>query len=409
MKYSELFGKTLKNAPREAERVSHKLLIRGGFIDRQLVAGVYTLLPLGWRVYKKIENIIREEMNKIGAQELSLPSLQPRELWLRSDRWDHMDPPLFKLKDRHDKDLLIAPTHEEVITDLVGRFVNSYKDLPLALYQIQNKFRNEMRPTGGLMRVREFVMKDLYSFHASEEDLDDYYHLVIESYKNIFNCCGFHAKIVEASSGTIGGDESHEFMMICGSGEDKITYCTKCDWAANIVKSHSEKCPKCGSLTELANSVENGHAFKLGTKYSMAMGAFFTDQYGKKKPITMGCYGIGLGRLISTVVEEHHDDRGIIWPDSLAPFSVHLVDLNLPERGEEIYTVLKNFGINVLWDDRQGVTPGEKFADFDLIGIPLRLVISETTGDQVEFKRRDEETRDILTLEEIVERLRPLV
>lgn len=405
MRYSQLFGKTLRQAPKEAEAISHQLLTRGGFIDHQLTAGVYSYLPLGWRVYKKIENIIREEMNAIGGQEVFLPTLQPKELWMRSDRWDHMDPPLFKFKDRHEKELTIAPTHEEVITDLASRMITSYRDLPLAVYQIQNKFRNEMRATGGLLRVREFMMKDLYSFHTTPEDLDRFYLEVIEAYKNIFSRCGFHAKIVQANSGTIGGNESHEFMMVCQTGEDTIVCCRTCDWASNVEKSNPDRCPKCGSEIERVYAIESGHAFKLGTKYSELMRAYFTNQSGQKKPLVMGCYGIGLGRLMATVVEEYHDEKGIIWPKTLAPFLVHLVDLGLKERGGEIYKTLTKFGIDVLWDDRT-VSAGEKFADADLIGIPVRLLVSEKTGDKVEMKRRDEQNSEFLSLEEVVNRLR---
>ena len=213
------------------------------------MVGVYSFLPLGWRVHKKIENIIREEINAIAGQEVFLPALQPKTIWEKTGRWDKMEPPAFKFQDQHEKDLALGSTHEEVITDLVGRFVNSYRDLPLYLYQIQNKFRNEIRSTGGLLRVREFLMKDLYSFHTSSEDLDIYYQKVIGAYKNIFNRCGFDTKIAEASSGAIGGDVSNEFMMLCDTGEDKIFYCAKCDWAINEEKIRQKtlgKCPKCG-------------------------------------------------------------------------------------------------------------------------------------------------------------------
>ena len=248
MRQSLVFGKTSKTAPREAETISHKLLTRAGFIDRQLAAGVYSFLPLGWKVHQKITRIIREEMNQIGGQEILLPALQPRQLWEKSDRWNHMDPPLFKLKDRHDKEFALGSTHEEVITDLVSRFVSSYKDLPVLLYQIQNKFRNEMRSTGGLLRVREFVMKDFYSFHKDEEDLDRFYWQVVEAYKKIFTRCGLVTKAVNAVSGSIGGSFCHEFMTVCPTGEDQVIYCQKCDWAVSrerveIEKLKVDKCP----------------------------------------------------------------------------------------------------------------------------------------------------------------------
>lgn len=407
MRYSQLFGKTLKKAPKETEAVSHQLLIRAGFIDRQISAGIYSFLPLGWRVHKKIENIIREEMEVIDGQEIFLPTLQPKELWQKSDRWEHMDPPLFKLKDRHDKEFALGSTHEEVITNLAARFIKSYKDLPLYLYQIQNKFRNEMRSTGGLLRVREFMMKDLYSFHTDEKDLNKYYFKVIETYKKIFTRCGFVTKITEASSGTIGGDVSHEFMMLCQTGEDKVYFCTKCDWASS--KETPGKCPKCGGKIEKGNCIENGHVFKLGIKYSKAMNAYFVDKNGKKKPIVMGCYGIGIGRLMATVVEAHHDEKGIIWPDSVSPFDVHLVNIGQSAKckgqSERVYKELVKAGIEVLYDNRNDVNAGEKFAEADLIGIPVRLVVSEKTGDKIEWKKRDEKKTELLTLGQVIKRL----
>ncbi|HNP89080.1 MAG: Proline--tRNA ligase [Microgenomates group bacterium ADurb.Bin219] len=410
MRYSQLFGKTLKAVPAEAEAISHQLLIKAGFIDQALTSGVYTYLPLGWRVFKKIEQIIKEEINAIGGQELFMPTLQPKDLWLRSDRWDHIDPPLFKLKDRHEKELAMAPTHEEVITDLVARFVHSYKDLPLALYHIQNKFRNEMRSTGGLLRVREFFMKDLYSFHSSSEDLDRYYEKVLNAYKNIFRRCGFEVKVVEAVSGTIGGSFSHEFMMVCPTGEDTVIACTKCDWAANIEKTETQACPLCGQPTKKVRSIENGHIFKLGSKYAEKLGAYFTDKDGTKKVIYGGCYGIGLGRLLATTVEAHHDEKGIVWPKSVAPYQVQLISLSnqqpaVSKFAENIYEKLEKAGVEVLYDDREGVSAGEKFADADLIGIPVRLVVSEKTDNKVEWKERKSQEVKLITPEEVAERL----
>lgn len=408
MRYSQLFGKTLKTAPKEAETVSHKLLVQGGFIDRQLAAGIYSFLPLGWRVEQKIEEIIREEMNAIGGQEILMPALQPKELWLKSGRWEEMDPPLFTVKDRHKKDFALASTHEEAITDLASHFVQSYKDLPSYLYQIQTKFRNEMRSTGGLLRTREFMMKDLYSFHADEKDLGEYYQKVIEAYKKIFGRCGFVVKVVEAESGPIGGKTSHEFMMLCQTGEDHIYFCPSCDWVTS--KGKKEKCDQCGCQTEEGQAIENGHIFKLGTKYSEKLGAYFTDQDGQKKPVFMGCYGIGIGRLVATVVEAHHDERGILWPKEIAPFAAHLIvvdgqDKQAKTRADEVYSELAKQGAGVLYDDREDISAGEKFANADLIGIPVRLVISEKTGNQVEWKKRDEEKTELVSLDEAIKRL----
>jgi len=403
MKYSKLFGKTLKKPPKGAEAISHQYLAKGGFID-QLSAGIYSFLPLGWRVYRKIENIIREEMNKINGQEIFLPTLQPKSLWQESKRWDNMDPPLFILKDRHQKEYALGSTHEEVITDLVRRFVKSYKDLPLYLYQIQNKFRNETRSTGGLLRVREFMMKDLYSFHTDKKDLDNYYEKVVETYKRIFTRCGFVVKVVEASSGSIGGDVSHEFMMLCSTGEDKILYCPQCDFATS--KETLEKCPHCQSKLQSGRAIENGHVFKLGNKYSQSMGAYFINGKGEKKLIWMGCYGIGLGRLMASMVEANHDERGILWPQTVSPFDVHLIDLNKDKKqAEKVYEELKKAKIDVLYDDRDDVSAGVKFADADLIGIPFRLVVSEKTGEKIEYKERNSQKTELLSLEQVIKKL----
>lgn len=415
MRYSQLFGKSLKIVPKRAQAISHQYLVKGGFID-QLAAGIYSFLPLGWRVHRKIENIIREEMNAIGGQEVFLPTLQPKSLWQETDRWEKMDPPLFKLKDQHQKEYALGSTHEEVITDLVRRFVKSYKDLPLYLYQIQNKFRNEIRATSGLLRVREFMMKDLYSFHTSEKDLANYYHKVIEAYKKIFTRCGFVVKLVEASSGTIGGDISHEFMMLCETGEDKIVFCPKCDFASS--KEKPKSCPKCQSALETGRAIENGHVFKLGTKYSKSMGAYFIDKDGRKKLIWMGCYGIGLGRLMATVVEAHHDEKGIIWPKAIAPFEAHLVEISnrkqVNTEARRVYEALNKKGVEVLYDDRENISAGAKFADADLIGIPVRLVVSEktlrgTSGQakgKIEWKNRDSQKTELLTLDQAIRRLK---
>ncbi|MFA5083911.1 MAG: proline--tRNA ligase [Candidatus Paceibacterota bacterium] len=415
MLQSKYFFRTQKEFPKDETSLNARLLIRANFIDK-LMAGVYSFLPLGWRVHKKIENIIREEINAIGGQELFLPALQPKTIWEKSGRWDKMEPPLFKFQDQHEKDLALGSTHEEVITDLAARFINSYKDLPLYLYQIQNKFRNEIRSTGGLLRVREFLMKDLYSFHSSPEDLDVYYWKVIGAYKKIFNRCGFDAKIVEASSGAIGGDVSNEFMMLCETGEDRIFYCSECDWAVNeekLDKKTLEKCPKCGGKISSGRAIENGHVFKLGTKYSEKLGAYFVDKDGSRKPVIMGCYGIGLGRLMASAVEAHNDAKGIIWPEEIAPFDVHLLEIGEPKKSlrdfaEEIHQGLEKAGFEVLYDDREGVSAGEKFTDADLIGIPRRLVVSEKTlaGKKVEIKRRDEKEIELLTLEQIIKKIK---
>lgn len=408
MRQSELFAKTKKEAPQGTETISHQYLIRGDFID-QTAAGIYSFLPLGWRVYAKIENIIREEMNNLGGQELLLPSLIPQSLWQETGRWKTIDPPLFKIKDRHQKEYGLGPTHEEVITDLVRKRIKSYQDLPLCLYQIQNKFRNEMRATGGLLRVREFIMKDLYSFYASEKEAMIFYGKVKQSYLRIFERCGLKAIAVEAESGTIGGNLSHEFMLIAETGEDKIILCSKCGYGANLEKvGNIKKCPQCNGLLEKRNCIEIGHTFYLGTKYSRAMSADFVDQSGQSKPIVMGCYGIGLGRLMAAIVEVRHDQKGIIWPEQVAPFQVHLLSLINDEKAEQIYRNLRENNIEVLYDDRQK-SPGEKFAEADLIGIPIRLVISQKTiaKDSVELKRRGSDEKELVGIDRLISEVRP--
>ncbi len=408
MKQSHFFVKTKKKGSKDAETISHKYLLRGDFVD-QLSAGIYTYLPLGWRVYTKIESIIKEEMNNLGGQELFMPTLIPKNLWEETKRWETIDPPLFKVKDRHEKEFGLGSTHEEVITDLVRKRVNSYQDLPLYLYQIQNKFRNEMRATGGLLRVREFFMKDLYSFNVSKEESMDFYNKVKQAYSNIFERCGLKIAIVEADSGTIGGDLSHEFVVFADSGEDKILYCPHCHYGANVEKIGETKiCPKCKKSLEEKSGIEAGHIFYLGEKYSKDMNANFIDNDGKKKLISMGCYGIGLGRLMAAIVEVLHDDKGIIWPNSVAPFDVHLINLVDDKKvSDKTYQNMIDNKIDVLYDDRDK-TPGEKFADADLIGIPLRIVISEKTlaKDSVEIKKRNSKEIELIKINKIINKLK---
>jgi len=380
MLQSKLFCKTKREAPREVEAASHKFLIRGDFVE-QSFAGVYRFLPLGVMVLRKIENIIRQKMFELGAQEVILPALQNKSLWLETGRWDKIDPPLFKFKDRHEREIALGSTHEEEITDSFRHRV----ELPVALFQIQTKFRNEMRSTGGLLRAREFLMKDLYSFHSDEGGLKDFYEKVKKTYFDIFKTCGLKALCVEADSGTIGGSISNEFMIISAAGEDRILICDQCGFAANVEKSGKvAKCPKCQSILRQESAIEIGHIFSLGEKYSQAMslpGAVF-----------MGCYGIGLPRLMATIVEKNRDERGIIWPETVAPFQVHLLSLGQNEKSEKLYQDLQKQGVEVLYDDRVNKTAGEKFAEADLLGIPTRMVVSAKTleKDSVEIKKRNE-------------------
>lgn len=377
---SKLLGKARKEAPSDAEAASHKLLTRAGYID-QLASGIFSLLPLGQQVSRNVEEIIREEMQGIEASEVFLPALQPASLWEETGRLTTMDPPLFRTTDRHDRELVLGSTHEEVITDLARKNIESYKDLPLAVFQIQTKFRNEMRATGGLLRVREFLMKDLYSFHRTLEDLQSYYLQVQDAYKRIFERCDLTVHVVEAQSGTIGGAVSHEFSVEAVTGEDQVAVCPNCGYAANVevLSDENATCPKCSTQLEIKACIENGHTFQLGTKYSEKMNAFFNDEDGTRKPIIMGCYGIGVGRLVAAIVETHFDEKGIKWPASVAPFNVHVVGLQSSVmKDAELLAQQIGQKVSVLFDDRE-VSAGAKFAEADLIGIPTRIVISEKT------------------------------
>jgi len=530
MRQSLSLIRTYREAPSDAETKSHKLLVKGGYI-RQLSSGVYTFLPLGWRVLHKIINIIREEMNAIGAQELFMPSLTPSSLWKESGRWESFGEDMFRLKDRKGREYALAPTHEEVISEIAREYIKSYKDLPQIWYQIQTKFRDEPRPRGGILRVREFIMKDSYSLDASWEGLDESYALHREAYKRIFSRCGLKFVHVKASSGLMGGKESEEFMVLSDAGEDKLAICENCGWAANvevapvvdigervvlnyrssqtvhtpgartveevcaqlgiepkyIVKSllyitkegpvmvlirgdhevnenklasilreprlatpeevkeilgvdvgfigpvdvkirkvadnavrnmegfvvganvpdhhivgvsledvgdvefydirmvsKGDICPNCGEEINIRNAIEVGHIFKLGTRYSESMGVYFTDRDGERKPVIMGSYGIGPGRIMASAVELYGTENSMIWPKSISPFDVHIIDLIM--EGDEIYDGLTSAGFDVLWDDRQE-SAGVKFHDAELIGIPIRVVIGKHWAeDKVEVQ-----------------------
>jgi prolyl-tRNA synthetase len=563
MRVSKLFGKTQKETPAEAETASHRLLLRAGMIN-QVAAGVYSYLPLGLRVLKKIANIIRDEMDKAGGQELMMPVLQPLELWQETGRDKAFGRGLFTLTDRRERKLVLGPTHEEVVTLLAGHNVQSYRDLPLLLYQIQTKFRDEPRPRGGLIRVREFTMKDLYSFDTDEEGLDKSYNRMLQAYNNIYARCGLPGLQVEADSGAIGGKDSHEFMVVTADGEDEVIYCQKCKYAANVEKAQSvkgkieggeplpkeevatpgaasieevagffkipeshtlkavfyiadgkmvfvmvrgdiavnevklknalgcidlrlatedeviqagiiagaaspvgikgfkiiaddsitsgtnfvagankaethlknvnyprdfkadivtdiaqahagEECPRCGGRLSSTRGIEVGHVFKLGTFLSQKLGALFIDQSGVSRPIIMGCYGIGLDRLLAAAIEVHHDDKGIIWPIPIAPYHIYLCSLR-PENpevaaaAEKLYNDLEAQGLEVLFDDRSE-SPGVKFNDADLLGIPFRVTVSPRTLEKnsAEIKKRTEKEAQLVPLEEITGKLKALI
>jgi prolyl-tRNA synthetase len=559
MKLSKMLINTLRETPAEAEIASHQLMLRAGMM-RKMASGIYNYMPLGLRVLKKIEDIVRDEMDKTGAQEFLASAVLPSELWKESGRWEVFGPEMFKLKDRNQREFCLGPTHEEVFTDIARNEIKSYKQLPLNLYQIQTKYRDERRPRFGIIRSREFVMKDAYSFDKDYEGLDISYNKMYEAYHNIFKRCGLICKCVEADSGAMGGSGSAEFMVKSEIGEDEIAFCTACEYAANIEKApstpeHSEKedlkeinkiatpgvktidelinffkttskkfaktliykaddrvvavmvrgdrevnevkvvnalggaiefdmadpatvksatsaevgfagpigikvdalfvdeeianmynfiiganetgyhfenvnygrdfegklgdfrkavegdkCPKCGKPMTMARGIEVGHIFKLGTKYSETMGANFLDEKGDSKPLIMGCYGIGVNRTMATVIEQNHDENGIIWPLSIAPYQVIVIpavtkDEEQVRIADEIYNKLQQMGIEVLLDDRDE-RAGVKFKDADLIGIPMRITVGKKVKEgNVEFKLRNASNIELINIDEIYERV----
>lgn len=414
MRYSKLLIPTLREEPGEAEVVSHRLMIRAGMI-RKVATGIYTYLPLGLRVIRKVERIVREEMNHAGAQELLMPMVQPAELWHETGRWGEYGKELLRLKDRGGRDFCLGPTHEEVITDLVRAEIKSYRQLPQIFYQIQTKFRDEIRPRFGLMRGREFLMKDAYSFDRDEEGAKSSYEKMYRAYRHIFERCGLKFKPVEADSGLIGGSYSQEFMVLAETGEDSLVACASCDYAANAEKGRTGTCPRCQGKLLTHRGIEVGHIFMLGTKYSKAMKAFFLDQNGKEASSVMGCYGIGIGRTAAAAIEQNHDAKGIIWPTPLAPYQVHVIPVNdQSERvmitSELIYGTLHYSGVEVLLDDRSE-RPGVKFNDADLIGIPYQIIVGEKNLAEglVELKDRRTGKIEKVTTEEVIDQVRKAV
>ncbi len=565
MKLSKMFLPTLRESPAEAEIASHKLMFRAGLI-RKLASGFYSFLPLGYRAVRKIEDIIREEMGAKGAQELLLPILQPAELWKESGRWEEIGEELIRLSDRNEREFTLGFTHEEVITDLVGKEVRSYRDLPLILYQIQDKFRDEIRPRFGIIRTREFIMKDAYSFDEDKQGRDRNYEKMQEAYSNIFTRCGLRFKVIEADPGLMGGDLAHEFTALASSGEDLLASCRKCGYAANIewaqtkpeerekageeerpisevktpgiktieklegfLKTPSRKmvktllyqgnkeiiavlirgdyeinesklanyyrsphltlageeaiekvsgaplgftgprglgvkiiadysvkglsnfiagankkdyhllnvnlkrdfkvseftdlrsvkegdpCPRCPGRLNLSRGIEVGHVFKLGTKYSKPLGATFLDKKGEKKFIEMGCYGIGVSRVVAAIIEQNHDEKGIIWPFGVAPYQVLILALGAggeraAKLANELYESLWSKGIETLLDDREE-QPGVKFNDADLIGIPLRVTIGPRTLKEGKLELRVRRTGEELKLEKdkIIDKIETLI
>ena len=412
MKYSNLFGKTSKSVQADADSANAKLLTQGGFAAKQM-AGVYNYLPLGLRVLTKIQNIIREEMNAVGANEILMPAMTQEASYTQTGR-DKMGI-LFRTEGEGGAKLVLNPTHEEVVTPLAQKYVFSYRDLPMAVYQIQNKFRNEPRAKSGLLRGREFNMKDMYSFHISKEDADNYYEKVKQAYFKVYKRLGIgEITVLTYASGGVFSKYSHEFQTMAEVGEDTIFFCEKCCVAVNkeIINEQKSACPECGNkkLAE-RQAIEVGNIFKLGAKFSDPFGFKFKDSDGKDKMVEMACFGMGPSRLMGALVEVFHDDKGIMWPKSVAPYQVHLVSLgddeNVKKQADKIYDKMIEGNIEVLYDDREA-SAGAKLADADLIGIPTRVIVSKKTleKDSVEVKERNETDARMVKLSEILKYLK---
>ena len=378
MYWSKSFIYTAKKAPEEAESISHKLMLRTSMI-KMLISGVYSYLPFGLRVLDNINKIIRKEMNASGAQELLLPALQPIEIWQKTKRDEQLGEVMIRFQDRRGRKLCLGPTHEEVITELVSHYVQSYRDLPMTLYQIQTKFRDELRPRFGIVRSCEFFMKDAYSFDKDIEGLNKIYNRMYETYENIFRRCGLNFLSIKADPGVIGGDISHEFLVPAESGEDVVYKCSGCGHFQGEQEAEIKLCPHCKKNMIKMNALEVGHVFKLGTKYSDVFNLKYLDESGKENPVIMGCYGIGISRLIPAIIEQNNDKDGIIWPKEVAPYDVLVLPVNITDNGifdtsKKVYEVLKKKKIKAILDDRD-LRAGIKFKDADLLGIPLIVTI----------------------------------
>tara|TARA_B100000795_G_scaffold267958_1_gene253869 strand:- start:1343 stop:2623 length:1281 start_codon:yes stop_codon:yes gene_type:complete len=404
MLLSKLLLPTLKDAPNEAEVISHKLMLRAGMI-RKVASGIYTWLPLGLKVLRKIENIVREEMDASGAQEVFMPMVQPKELWEETKRWEKMGPELLRIKDRHDRDFCLGPTHEEVITDIIRTNVKSYKELPLNIYQIQTKFRDEVRPRYGIMRGREFLMKDSYSFNIDEDSLQETYLNMRNTYKKILERMELEYKISAADSGAIGGDSSEEFHVLADNGEDTIAVSDASEFAINtelllkdgedIKTLEGKPSPDGNGTIEIKKGIEVGHIFKLGQIYADSMKANVLNKEGRASTLFMGCYGIGVSRLVAAAIEQNNDDKGIIWPQSISPYDINIIAIGYDKNKEiasasnDLYNQLKGMGYDVLLDDRKDGY-GTKMKDSELIGIPLNIIIGKQfiENKEIELKSR---------------------
>mgnify|MGYP006078259703 FL=1 len=405
MFWSKVFIPTLKDSPQDAEVISHQLMLRAGMI-RKVSSGIYTWLPLGLKVLRKIENIVREEMDQSGAQEVLMPMVHPKELWEETKRWEKMGPELLRFKDRHDRDFCLGPTHEEVITDLVRNNVKSYKELPLNIYQIQTKFRDEIRPRYGVMRGREFLMKDSYSFNIDEASLQETYLLMRNTYKKILERIGLEYKIVKADSGAIGGDASEEFHVLAENGEDTIAISDASEFAINtelllnegedISSLEGKPSPDGNGVIEIKKGIEVGHIFQLGKIYTELMKVNVLNQEGRAVDLFMGCYGIGVSRLVAAAIEQNNDDKGILWPESIAPYEVNIVAIGytkepkIAEAANSLSEQLQAMGYEVIVDDRKDGY-GTKMKDAELIGIPVNVIIGNKfiESGEVELKHRN--------------------
>jgi len=405
MFWSKVFIPTLKDSPQDAEVISHQLMLRAGMI-RKVSSGIYTWLPLGLKVLRKIENIVREEMDQSGAQEVLMPMVHPKELWEETKRWEKMGPELLRFRDRHDRDFCLGPTHEEVITDLVRNNVKSYKELPLNIYQIQTKFRDEIRPRYGVMRGREFLMKDSYSFNIDEASLQETYLLMRNTYKKILERIGLEYKIVKADSGAIGGDASEEFHVLAENGEDTIAISDASEFAINtelllnegedISTLEGKPSPDGNGVIEIKKGIEVGHIFQLGKIYTELMKVNVLNQEGRAVDLFMGCYGIGVSRLVAAAIEQNNDDKGIIWPEAIAPYEVNIVAIGyakepqIAEAANNLSEQLQAMGYEVIVDDRKDGY-GTKMKDAELIGIPVNVIIGNKfiESGEVELKHRN--------------------
>ncbi|MDB9959213.1 proline--tRNA ligase [Gammaproteobacteria bacterium] len=421
MLFSKLLLPTLKDAPQEAEVISHKLMLRAGMI-RRVASGIYTWLPLGLKVLRKIETIVREEMDSSGAQEVLMPMVQPKELWEETNRWEKMGPELLRIQDRHNRDFCLGPTHEEVITDLIRNNVKSYKELPLNIYQIQTKFRDEVRPRYGVMRGREFLMKDSYSFNQDEACLQETYLTMRDTYKKIIERIGLDYKIVAADSGAIGGDASEEFHVLAETGEDTIAISDASEYAINtelllkegedIASLEGKPSPDGKGVIQIKKGIEVGHIFQLGKVYAEDMKANVLNKEGKASTLFMGCYGIGVSRLVAAAIEQNNDDKGIVWPHSIAPFDINIIaigyskDQKIADASIKLYSELKDMGYEVLLDDRKDGY-GTKMKDSELIGVPLNIIIGkkfiETNEIELKSRNGDSSTNDISNIKTILD------